>query len=95
MESNHHCSYGADKKRLITRLRKVEGQVKGLQRMVEEEKYCVDILTQIAAARAALNKIGLIIFEDHIRGCVAETIDSEGRDEKISELVDIAFRFLK
>ena len=95
MEPKSHCSYDVDKTRLLNRLKRIEGQVKGLQRMIEEEKYCVDILTQIAAARAALNKVGLIVFEDHIRGCVAEAIDTNSSDEKISELVDIAFTFLK
>lgn len=95
MKHKAHCSYDIDKRRLLNRLKRVEGQVKGLQRMVEEEKYCVDILTQIAAARAALNKIGLIVFEDHIRGCVVEAMNADTSDEKISELIDIAFKFLK
>lgn len=95
MECKSSCSYTENKENLLRRLKKIEGQVKGIQRMIEDEKYCVDILVQIAAVRAALNKVGLIIFEDHTRGCVASAMDTEKRDEKISELVDIIFKFIK
>ncbi|HHW03471.1 MAG TPA: metal-sensitive transcriptional regulator [Thermoanaerobacterales bacterium] len=95
MKCDSNCSYLESKENILRRLKKIEGQVKGIQKMVEEEKYCVDILIQIAAVRAALNKVGLIIFEDHTRGCVAQAMNTEKRDEKISELVDIIFKFIK
>lgn len=95
MDCKNACSYSKNKENLLRRLKKIEGQVKGIQRMIEEEKYCVDILVQIAAVRAALNKVGLIIFEDHTRGCVASAMETEKRDEKISELVDVIFKFIK
>jgi len=95
MKCESSCSYMQNKDNILRRLRKIEGQVKGIQRMVEEEKYCVDLLIQIAAVRAALNKVGLIIFEDHTRGCVAQALDTEKEDEKINELVDVIFKFIK
>ncbi|WP_422444008.1 metal-sensitive transcriptional regulator [Thermoanaerobacterium sp. DL9XJH110] len=94
MECNS-CSYHESRDDLLRRLKKIEGQIKGIQKMIEEEKYCVDILIQIAAVRAALNKVGLIILEDHIRGCVAQAMDTKMRDEKISELVDVILKFIK
>lgn len=90
-------SYDAHKDALLKRLRRIEGQVRGVQRMVEESKYCVDILIQIAAVRAALDKVGLILLEDHTRGCVARAIkNSEGdADAAISELTDVLRHFLR
>ncbi|OUM93051.1 MAG: BCR family protein [Firmicutes bacterium ZCTH02-B6] len=90
-------SYHKDKEALLKRLRRIEGQVRGIQRMVEDDKYCVDILVQIAAARAALDQVGLILLEDHTRGCVARAIkQSEGdADAAITELTDVLRRFLR
>lgn len=64
--------YHENKEALLTRLRKVEGQVRGVQRMVEEDQYCIDILTQISAANSALKKVAVALLDDHIRHCVAE-----------------------
>lgn len=66
------------KAQLLARLRRVEGQIRGLQRMVEEDVYCPDILTQVAAARAALDRVGLMLLEDHTRGCVARALREGG-----------------
>lgn len=82
---------------LIARLRRVEGQVRGLQRMVEEDAYCPDILTQVAAARAALDRVGLLLLEDHVRGCVAGALREPARedgDEMVTEMLEIVKRFL-
>jgi CsoR family transcriptional regulator, copper-sensing transcriptional repressor len=65
------AGYGYDKDALLRRLRKIEGQVRGIERMVEEERYCVEILDQIAAARTALERVGLLLLENHARHCVA------------------------
>ncbi|HEY8416752.1 MAG TPA: metal-sensitive transcriptional regulator [Limnochordales bacterium] len=91
------ASYQKDKEALLRRLRRIEGQVRGIQRMVEEDKYCVDILVQIAAVRAALDKVGLILLEDHTRGCVARAIrHSEGdADAAITELTEVLKHFLR
>ena len=64
--------YSASKDELLRRLARVEGQVRGVSRMVEDERYCIDVLTQINAARAALDKIALGLVDDHVRNCMAE-----------------------
>ncbi|NPV53216.1 MAG: metal-sensitive transcriptional regulator [Firmicutes bacterium] len=84
-----------DKEDLLKRLRRIEGQVRGIYRMIEEDKYCVDILHQIAAARAALGKVGMSLLESHTRGCVTDAIKEERGDEAIDELVDILMKFVK
>jgi CsoR family transcriptional regulator, copper-sensing transcriptional repressor len=80
----------------LSRLRRVEGQVRGLVRMVEDERYCVDILTQIRAARAALKRVEEAILRDHVEHCVAEAIrsgDSAEQKIKVDELVGVLGRF--
>ncbi|MBC5997596.1 transcriptional regulator [Romboutsia ilealis] len=87
-----------DKDALIKRLKRIEGQVKGIQKMVEEERYCVDILVQISAIRSAINKVGSIILENHIKGCVTESIkhdDMEVTEQTIQELMDTISKFTK
>src|SRR5690606_21303085 len=78
-----------DKDALLRRLRRIEGQVRGLQRMVDEDKYCVDILVQIAAVRAALDRVGLMLLKDHTKGCVARAIERHEGDEAVDELMDV------
>jgi DNA-binding FrmR family transcriptional regulator len=80
----------------LDRLRRIEGQVGGLVRMVEEERYCVDILTQIRAARAALRRVEESILREHVEHCVAQAIRSGDADEqkvKVDELLDVVGRF--
>ena len=85
-----------DKHQLQNRLRRIEGQVRGLQRMVEEEAYCVEILTQIASVVSASEKVALILLEDHVEHCVREAIkDGEQADEKVAELSVAVERFLR
>jgi CsoR family transcriptional regulator, copper-sensing transcriptional repressor len=85
-----------DKKQLKNRLRRIEGQVRGVQRMVDEEAYCIDILTQIASVVSALEKVGTILLKDHVEHCVKESIEhGEQADEKIEELTAAVERFLK
>lgn len=71
--------YYADKEDIVTRLRRIEGQVRGLQRMVDNDDYCIDILTQITAASNALKKVAVGLLEDHIRHCVVHGTE-EGKD---------------
>ena len=73
------------------RLNRIEGQVRGLQRMVEEEKYCVDILTQISAVRAALKSTGMLILKRHVETCVADALEAGGADRAaiINELINV------
>jgi CsoR family transcriptional regulator, copper-sensing transcriptional repressor len=84
------------KHQLQNRLRRIEGQVRGLQRMVEEEAYCVEILTQIASVVSASEKVALILLEDHVEHCVREAIeDGEKAEEKVAELAAAVERFLR
>ena len=85
-----------DKHQLQNRLRRIEGQVRGLQRMVEEEAYCVDILTQISSIVSASEKVALILLKDHVEHCVREAIeDGEQTDDKVAELSVAVERFLR
>ena len=94
--SQHGYIKGGDKEKLLNRLRRIEGQVRGLQRMVDEEAYCVDILTQIGSVVSASEKVGAILLKDHVEHCVRESIEKgEGADEKIEELTTAVERFLR
>jgi CsoR family transcriptional regulator, copper-sensing transcriptional repressor len=86
-----------DKGLLENRLKRIEGQVRGVQRMVDEEAYCVDVLTQIASVVSALEKVGTILLKDHVEHCVRESIEKGGSeaDEKIEELTAAVERFLR
>ncbi len=79
--------YGKDKKDLQVRLRRIEGQIRGLQRMVDEDAYCIDVLTQVSAATKALQSIALVLMDDHLTHCVTEAIAEGGTvaDDKIAE----------
>ncbi len=95
-EIQHGYIRASDKEKVQNRLRRIEGQVRGLQRMVDEEVYCVDVLTQISSAIAALEKVGTILLKDHVEHCVRESIEKgEGADEKIEELTAAVERFLR
>lgn len=74
-------SYAHDKAKILARLRRMEGQVRGVQRMVEGDEYCLDVLTQLSAVIAAARGIGLLVLEDHVRGCVANALRAEDDDE--------------
>jgi DNA-binding FrmR family transcriptional regulator len=88
-------SYEADKKNMLDRLRKIEGQVRGIQKMIDDGRYCVDILTQLSAVQAALNKVGLMVLEDHTRGCVARAIERGGGAAAVDELLDVMKKFIR
>lgn len=79
--------YTQDKEAYLTRLRRVEGQIRGLQRMVEEDVYCIDVLTQVSAATRALQSVALGLLEDHMSHCVAEAVEQGGpeADAKVKE----------
>lgn len=92
--SDHH-GYVSDKARYLARLRRIEGQVRGLQRMVDEEQYCIDILTQVAALQSALKGVSLALLEDHISHCVVDAarISDEAAAEKVEEVSKAIARF--
>jgi len=90
--------YSEDKDKILKRLARVEGQVRGIARMVEEDRYCIDILTQLAAADTALEGVALSILDDHVRHCVANALASGDDSEvetKTQELLDAVRRFAK
>ncbi len=89
--------YTHDKDSYIKRLRRVEGQIRGLQRMVDQDKYCIDILTQVAAATKALQAVALGLLEEHLSHCVVQAV-SEGGDnanDKIREASDAIARLVR
>ena len=86
-------SYTADKRRLLTRLRRIEGQARGLAKMVEEDRYCIDILQQIASLRAAAGAAALILLRDHLEGCVHQAALAGCASEKIDEVVEVVRRY--
>ncbi len=81
-------------KNLLNRLSRIEGQIRGIKRMVEEDAYCTDILVQVAAANAALNSFNKVLLAEHIRTCVADDI-RDGKDETIEELVETLQKLMK
>lgn len=95
IELHHSSRTGRENQDLLDRLKKIEGQVRGLQRMIEEGRYCVDILTQVAAVKAGLNKVGLALLESHTRGCVASAIKLDQGEPAVQELMDVLSKFVK
>jgi CsoR family transcriptional regulator, copper-sensing transcriptional repressor len=88
--------YVGEKEALVKRLHRIEGQVRGIERMVEDERYCIDILTQIAAATTALETVAFKILDEHVNHCVAaalESGDAEVAAEKSRELLEVVHRF--
>ena len=96
-EEESTAAYAADKSKILARLRRIEGQTRGVQRMVQEDKYCVDILTQISAIQSALRQTGLLILEDHMRNCVMGTCSHGHHDQEelLSELSEAIERFTR
>lgn len=89
--------YSQNKDEIQKRLRRIEGQVRGLQKMVDDDRYCIDVLTQISSATRALEGVALSLLEDHLRHCVADAITSGGNDanQKISEATAAIARLVK
>ncbi len=84
-----------DREAVIKRLRRIEGQIKGIQKMVEEEQFCGDILIQVSAARSALNSAGGLILENYIKECIKEYLINSKNDDDLDELVDIMVKYTK
>jgi DNA-binding FrmR family transcriptional regulator len=85
--------YARNKKDLQDRLRRIEGQVRGIQRMVDADQYCIDILTQVNSITAALRAVGMELLDDHVRTCVRESLDRGDGEEKVEELLAAVARF--
>lgn len=86
--------YAANKKSLLDRLKRIEGQVKGLTRMIEDERYCIDIITQISAAQAALDKVALGLLDDHARHCIMGG-KKDDQDQRTAELMGAIARLMR
>ncbi|ONI90923.1 transcriptional regulator [Saccharothrix sp. ALI-22-I] len=89
--------YTSDKDAFLKRLRRVEGQVRGVQRMVEDDEYCIDVLTQIAAATKALQAVSLGLLDEHLKHCVSDALaqGGEGADEKVREASEAIARLVR
>ncbi|WP_227938112.1 metal-sensing transcriptional repressor [Alkalihalobacillus deserti] len=87
--------HSREKEQLVNRLKRIEGQVRGIQNMIETDRYCVDILIQIAAINAAMKKVSLQLMENHTKHCVADAIQRGDGEEAISELMDVVERLTK
>lgn len=93
-EVKHKKRTADEQKKLVTRLKRIEGQVRGIQKMVEDDLYCPDILVQVSAITSALNSFNKELLACHIRGCVATDI-RQGKDESIDELVTVLQKLMK
>ena len=91
--SSRH-SYSKDRAQLLRRLSRMEGQVRGVARMIEREEYCIDILQQTAALRAAVDAISILILEDHVQGCVRTAAERGEADKYVDEVIDVVRRTL-
>ena len=97
-EDGHaHHGYMSDKQRYLARLKRIEGQARGIHRMIDEEKYCIDILTQVAAVTSALKAVSLGLLGDHLAHCVADAARKGGpeADEKLDEAMQAIKRLVK
>jgi DNA-binding FrmR family transcriptional regulator len=83
----HMHKYGQDKESLIKRLSRIEGQVKGIQKMIDTDRYCIDIVQQLTAVSSAISEVSLAVLQSHIEGCVSEAIRAEHSDHHIEELM--------
>jgi DNA-binding FrmR family transcriptional regulator len=89
--------YSDDKEAILKRLRRIEGQVRGLQRMVDEDAYCIDVLTQVSATTRALQQVALGLLEDHLGHCVRQAVEAGGpqADAKVKEAADAVARLVR
>ncbi|MBV9465435.1 MAG: metal-sensitive transcriptional regulator [Solirubrobacterales bacterium] len=87
--------YTATKDQLLARLRRIEGQIRGIEGMVQDDRYCIDVLTQISAAQAALDKVALGLLDDHAQHCVIGARSADERERRASELMGSVARLLR
>ena len=83
------------KRDVLSRLKKIEGQIRGIQRMVEREKYCIDVINQVTAAQRALDQVSLKVMKRHIESCVTDAIKSNGGGPIIGELMETIYKFIR
>jgi DNA-binding FrmR family transcriptional regulator len=97
-QEEQHYGYHSQKDALVKRLHRIEGQVRGLERMVTDDRYCIDILTQVAAVTTALDNVAFLILDEHVTHCVAGALasgDETEADAKTVELLEAVHRFMK
>lgn len=87
-------SYASNRDDLLRRLNRIQGQIRGISRMIEEDRYCVEVLQQIASMQSATDAVAMILLENHVRGCVAEGLRT-GKEERVEEMVDVIRKYLK
>ncbi len=87
--------YKSDKPQVQARLRRIEGQVRGVQKMVDEDRYCIDVLTQVGAVKAALDAVALLLLQDHTEHCVVDAIQAGDGSQKVRELNEAVQRLIK
>jgi DNA-binding FrmR family transcriptional regulator len=87
--------YKSHKAQVQARLRRIEGQVRGVQKMVDEDRYCIDVLTQVGAVKAALDAVALLLLQDHTEHCVVEAIQAGGGSQKVRELNEAVERLVR
>lgn len=93
-DKTHQPGYIGDKEKVKNRLRRIAGQVGGLERMVDDERYCIDILTQISAVQAAIDKVALTLLNEHTRHCVVGADTAEIREERTEEMMEAVGRLV-
>jgi len=93
--SNLYKECGESKEDILKRLRRIEGQIKGIHKMIDEDKRCVDILTQVAAARAAINKAGGVILQRYSKTCLKNALKNDSKEIVLDELLDTIQKFLR
>ena len=94
MTTSHTHGYYENKDQILKRLKRAEGQVRGIARMVEEDKYCIDVLTQVNAVQAALDKVAIELMRDHAKHCMAHISDENEQKAKANELANAIGRML-
>ncbi|WP_203581904.1 metal-sensitive transcriptional regulator [Microbacterium hibisci] len=97
VDTHSHHGYITDKERYLNRLKRIEGQARGISRMVDEEQYCIDILTQISALKSALEAVAVGLLDDHLKHCVVDAARAGGdeADQKIKEASDAIARLVR
>ncbi len=90
-----HHPYITDKSALITRMKRIEGQTKGIQRMIDDDRYCIDIVQQLSALSSAADEVALLILQSHIEGCVTDAIREQRGEEYIKELITTIRKAMK
>src|SRR5436305_8348085 len=86
--NQHRHGYADDRERLLHRVKRLEGQVRGVGRMIEEDRYCIDIVNQLSAIQSAARELSLQLLEGHVRHCVADAIREDNAEPKVAELIE-------